>query len=97
MIDIFNSLFLFFAIILVSIAIYSGLIIVFSIYIHISAKEMATFSLIMFLFGFSVSSYLDMNGVDLFVSGLLLFILTMFFSYRLIKKKRLEKRLVENT
>ncbi len=87
-----NIIFLVFASVLVTVVVYLAVLIVVSVYIRMTAREMAIFSVIMFLFGFSVASYLDMNAVDLFVSGIILVMSAIYFSYRAIRKKLLENQ-----
>lgn len=90
-----NIAFLVFAIALVTFAIYSIMLIISSLHVIVTAKDLAIFSLIMFLFGFLIASYIDLNTVDLFTGGVLLTILALYFSYRSIKRKLLDNRAKE--
>ena len=90
-----NIAFLVFAIALVAVALYSIMLVVSSLHIIVTARDLAVFSLIMFLFGFLIASYIDLNTVDLFIGGVLLIILALYFSYRSIKRKLLDNKAKE--
>ena len=94
-INIEDTAFLIFAISLISFALYSVVLLVSNIYVQISARDVAVFSLSTFIFGFLISSYVDGNAVDMLFSSILLIVVVLFFSYKSIKKKLTDKKAKE--
>jgi len=94
-INIEDTAFLIFAISLISFALYSVVLLISNIYVQISAKDVAVFSLSTFIFGFLVSAYLDGNAVDMLFSSILLIVVVLFFSYKSIKKKLTDRKAKE--
>jgi len=94
-INIEDTAFLIFAISLISFALYSVVLLVSNIYVQISARDVAIFSLSTFIFGFLISSYVDGNAVDMLFSSILLIVVVLFFSYKSIKKKLTDKKAKE--
>jgi hypothetical protein len=94
-ISIEDTAFLIFAISLISFALYSVVLLISNIYVQISARDVAIFSLSTFIFGFLISSYVDGNAVDMLFSSILLIVVVLFFSYKSIKKKLTDKKAKE--
>jgi len=94
-ISIEDTAFLIFAISLISFALYSVVLLISNIYVQISARDVAVFSLSTFIFGFLISSYVDGNAVDMLFSSILLIVVVLFFSYKSIKKKLTDKKAKE--
>ena len=94
-INIEDAAFLIFALSLISFALYSIVLLISNIYVQISARDVAIFSLSTFIFGFLISSYIDGNAVDTLFSSILLIVVVLFFSYKSIKKKLTDKKAKE--
>jgi len=94
-INIEDTAFLIFAISLISFALYSVVLLISNIYVQISARDVAIFSLSTFIFGFLISSYVDGNAVDMLFSSILLIVVVLFFSYKSIKKKLTDRKAKE--
>jgi len=94
-INIEDTAFLIFALSLISFALYSIVLLISNIYVQISARDVAVFSLSTFIFGFLISSYVDGNAVDMLFSSILLIVVVLFFSYKSIKKKLTDKKAKE--
>ena len=86
-INLEDTIFLIFAVSLISFAVYSIILLISNIYVQISARDVAIFSLSTFIFGFLISSYVDGNAVDMLFSSILLIVVVLSFSYKSIKKK----------
>ena len=94
-INIEDTAFLIFAVAIISFAVYSTILLLTNVYVQISAKDVALFSLSTFLFGFMISSYIDANAPDILFSAVLLVIIVLYFSYKSIKKKLIDKKAQE--
>jgi len=94
-INIEDTAFLIFAISLISFALYSLILLLTSVYIQISARDVAMFSLSTFISGFLIASYIDGNAVDMLFSAILLILAVLIFSYKSLKKKLLDKKAKE--
>jgi len=94
-INITDTAFLIFAIAIISFAVYSTILLLTNVYVQISAKDVALFSLSTFLFGFMISSYIDGNAPDILFSAALLVIIVFYFSYKSIKKKLTDRKAQE--
>jgi len=94
-INIEDTAFLIFAFAIISFAVYSTILLLTNVYVQISAKDVALFSLSTFLFGFMISSYIDANAPDILFSAALLVIIVLYFSYKSIKKKLIDKKAQE--
>jgi len=94
-INIEDTAFLIFAVAIISFAVYSTILLLTNVYVQISAKDVALFSLSTFLFGFMISSYIDANAPDILFSAALLVIIVLYFSYKSIKKKLTDKKAQE--
>jgi len=94
-INIEDTVFLIFAISLISFALYSIVLLISNVYVQISARDVAVFSLSTFIFGFLISSYIDDNAVDMLFSSVLLILVVLYFSYKSIKKKLTDKKAKE--
>jgi len=94
-INITDTAFLIFAIAIISFAVYSIILLITNVYVQISAKDVALFSLTTFIFGFMISSYIDANAPDILFSSVLLVIIVFYFAYKSIKKKLTDKKAQE--
>jgi len=94
-INIEDTAFLIFAVSLISFAIYSLILLLTSVYIQISARDVAMFSLTTFISGFLISSYIDGNAVDMLFSAVLLIVVVLLFTYKSLKKKLLDRKAKE--
>jgi uncharacterized membrane protein YfcA len=94
-INITDTAFLIFAIAIISFAVYSIILLITNVYVQISAKDIALFSLSTFIFGFLISSYIDANAPDILFSSVLLVIVVFYFTYKSIKKKLTDKKAQE--
>lgn len=91
-INIADAAVLIFTVSIVSVMIYLVVLLFSSIQLNPTPKEVALLSLITFLFGFAISSYLDGNGVNLLVSALILILASLYFSRDILKDFKAARR-----
>ncbi len=95
MTDFASITFVVIAVVLVSIVIYSIVLVLTRWYFSLSPTQIAQFSLLMFLSGIMVESYLDLNNVNFFISSFIIFILVLFWLYRIFRTRSIAKQLQE--
>jgi predicted neutral ceramidase superfamily lipid hydrolase len=93
--DLASIILIILAVALVSIVVYSIVLVLTRWYFSLSPSQIAGFSLLMFLMGIMVESYLDLNNVNFFISSVLIFVLVLFWMYKIFKTRTIAKQLKE--
>ena len=93
--DFASLMFIVIAVVLVSVVIYSIVLVLTRWYFNLSPSQIAGFSLLMFLLGVMVESYLDLNNINFFISSIIIFVLVIIWMYRIFKTRTIAKQLKE--
>ncbi len=93
--DFASLMFIVIAVVLVSVVIYSIVLVLTRWYFSLSPSQIAGFSLLMFLLGVMVESYLDLNNINFFISSIIIFVLVIIWMYRIFKTRTIAKQLKE--
>jgi energy-converting hydrogenase Eha subunit C len=93
--DLFSILLFVLAFVFIVIVVYSIVLVLTRWYFNLSPKQIASFSLLMFLLGIMIESYLDLNIVHFFLSAITIFILVIFWLYKILKTRTVAKQMKE--
>lgn len=93
--DSVSLIFIALAVVLITVAIYSVVLVLTRWYFNLSPTQIAGFSLLMFLLGILVESYLDKDNLSFFISFVMIMILSLFWLYRIVKIRNVRAQLKE--